>query len=178
MLVCGGIARALSARLARSTQDAHARNHERAALAGDCSERRPWHRARLTPRRRGRLPRRGRANAAACGGRARRTTDCRAVAAASREPRSKPRWHSPASWISGAVFQHQINLRLPQAPASLGQVAGLYRAASHTVQALFFTLGASVDLADDRGRTPLMLAACSPNSELVAALLEVHASPH
>ena len=84
----------------------------------------------------------------------------------------------PASWISGAVFQHQINLRLPQAPASLGQVAGLYRAASHTVQALFFTLGASVDLADDRGRTPLMLAACSPNSELVAALLEVHASPH
>ena len=37
---------------------------------------------------------------------------------------------------------------------------------------------ASVDMADDRGRTPLMLAACSPNSELVAALLEVHASPH
>ena len=46
------------------------------------------------------------------------------------------------------------------------------------IQALFFMLGASVDLADDRGRTPLMLAASSPNSELVAALLEVHASPH
>ena len=40
---------------------------------------------------------------------------------------------------------------------------------------------ASVNTADDRGRTPLMLAARSArstNGELVAALLEAHASPH
>ena len=41
---------------------------------------------------------------------------------------------------------------------------------------------ASVNTADDRGRTPLMLAARSARSlisgELVAALLEAHASPH
>jgi ankyrin repeat protein len=43
--------------------------------------------------------------------------------------------------------------------------------------ALLLQHRASVDMADDRGRTPLMLAARSPNDELVAALLEAHATP-
>ena len=85
--------------------------NERITLAGDCSERYPWHRARLTPRRRGRLPRRGRPDAAACGGRARHTTNRRAVTAASRERRHGGRPRPHAADARCAVVQRRAGRR-------------------------------------------------------------------